>query len=135
MILKHMLEQSHALDRAFHALSDATRRAVLERLTRGPASVSELAKPFEATLAAIVQHVQVLEASGLISTEKIGRTRTCRISTVAVARAERWLTERRQLWEGRFDRLGALLEGPDPQPAAAKHAGRKGSNRKRSKTP
>jgi DNA-binding transcriptional ArsR family regulator len=89
---------------------------MLDRLAKGPATVSELAKPFDSTLAAIVQHVQVLEASGLIETEKIGRTRTCRISTAAVAQAERWLTERRQLWEGHFDRLGALIEGAEPEP-------------------
>jgi DNA-binding transcriptional ArsR family regulator len=106
-----MLNKSSELDQIFHALSDPTRRAVLDRLTQGPASVSELAAPFETTLAAIVQHVQVLEASGLIATEKVGRTRTCRISADAVARAERWLGERRALWEARFDRLGALLEG------------------------
>ena len=105
-----MLERSSQLDRIFHALSDPTRRAVIDRLTRGPASVSELAAPFESTLAAIVQHVQVLEASGLVATQKVGRTRTCRISTEAVARAERWLSERRELWEGRFDRLGAIVE-------------------------
>lgn len=115
-----MLEQSRTLDRVFHALSDATRRAMLERLTGGPASVSELAAPFEATLAAIVQHVQVLEASGLIVTEKVGRTRTCRISPEAAARAEQWLSERRHLWEDRFDRLGALLEGADAPPQEAK---------------
>jgi DNA-binding transcriptional ArsR family regulator len=115
-----MLNQSHALDRTFHALSDATRRALLDRLTRGPASVSELAGPFDSSLAAIVQHVQVLEASGLITTEKVGRTRTCRISTEAVLRAEQWLTERRQLWEARFDRLGAILEGPGAQTPKAK---------------
>ena len=106
-----MLERSSQLDRIFHALADPTRRAVIDRLTRGPASVSELAAPFDSTLAAIVQHVQVLEASGLIATEKVGRKRICRISTEAVAQAERWLSERRELWDGRFDRLGALLEG------------------------
>jgi DNA-binding transcriptional ArsR family regulator len=98
MILKRMLEQSHALDRAFHALSDATRRALLDRLTRGPASVSELARPFE----------------------KVGRTRTCRISKDAVARVERWLSARRQMWESRFDRLGTLLEGAEARPTRAK---------------
>lgn len=76
--------------------------------------MSELAAPFSATLASVVQHVQVLEASGLIATEKIGRTRTCRLSADAVARAERWLSERRELWEARFDRLGALLEAEAP---------------------
>src|SRR5579862_3041656 len=109
MILKHMLKQAE-LDRAFHALADATRRGILERLSQGPASVSELAQPYRSTFAAIHQHVQVLEASGLIFTEKTGRTRTCRISTDAVARAEQWLNERRRLWEDRFDLLGQIVE-------------------------
>lgn len=120
MILKHMLEQAHALDRAFHALSDATRRGLLDRLTRGPASVSELARPFDTTLASVVQHIQVLEASGLITSEKVGRTRTCRISKDAVAQVERWLSVRRQMWESRFDRLGTLLEGAEARPTRAK---------------
>jgi DNA-binding transcriptional ArsR family regulator len=111
-----MLEQHEPLDRVFHALSDATRRKMLDRLAKGPASVSELAAPFDTTLAAIVQHVQVLEASGLIVTEKIGRSRHCRISSEAVARAERWLSERRRLWEDRFDRLGALVESREDLP-------------------
>jgi len=123
-----MLKQTHALDRTFHALSDATRRALLDRLTKGPASVSELAGPFDSSLAAIVQHVQVLEASGLITTEKVGRTRTCRISTEAVLRAEQWLTERRQLWEARFDRLGAILEAKETQTQKAKALKRKRSS-------
>lgn len=101
----------HQLDLAFHALSDATRRGMLDRLSRGPASVSELAEPYGMSLAAIHQHVRVLEASGLVVTEKHGRTRECRISSEAVQRVERWLTERRQLWESRFDRLGRLVEG------------------------
>jgi DNA-binding transcriptional ArsR family regulator len=109
-----MLNQSQQLDNIFHALSDPTRRAVLDRLMRGPASVSELAEPFDTTLAGIVQHVQVLEASGLIATEKVGRTRTCRVSTDIVKLAERWLNERRELWETRFDRLGALLDAEVP---------------------
>jgi len=108
-ILKNMLEYKTALDKAFHALADSTRRGILDRLSLGPASVSELAKPFDATLAAIHQHVQVLEASGLIVTEKHGRVRECRISAEAVLRVETWLSERRQLWENRFDRLGRLL--------------------------
>jgi DNA-binding transcriptional ArsR family regulator len=120
MIQKHVLKYSHSLDRAFHALSDATRRAVLDRLTGGPATVSELAKPFDTTFASIVQHIQVLEASGLIVSEKIGRTRTCRISRDAVARVEQWLSERRQIWESRFDRLGAILEGDKTQASGSK---------------
>ncbi|MCW6534180.1 ArsR/SmtB family transcription factor [Sphingomonas lycopersici] len=110
-----MLEYSAQLDMAFHALADGTRRAILERLSRGPASVSELAKPFETSLAAIHQHVQVLEASGLIATEKRGRTRECRISAETIMRVEHWLNERRQLWEQRFDRLGKLLENNEFQ--------------------
>lgn len=110
-----MVEHSDELDRAFHALADATRRGILERLSRGPASVSELAKPYASSLAAIQQHVQVLEASGLIVTEKRGRVRECRISNDAVLRVERWLTERRQLWEYRFDQLGKLLENEEHQ--------------------
>lgn len=110
VILKRMLKQADQLDKAFHALADATRRGILERLSEGPASVSELARPYRTTLAAIHQHVQVLEASGLIVTEKLGRTRTCSISADAVARAEQWLSERRGLWERRFDLLGKLVE-------------------------
>jgi DNA-binding transcriptional ArsR family regulator len=105
-----MVKRSEQLDMAFHALADGTRRAILERLSRGPASVSELAKPFGTSLVAIHQHVQVLEASGLVVTEKRGRTRECRISTEAVLRVENWLSKRRELWESRFDRLGKLLE-------------------------
>jgi DNA-binding transcriptional ArsR family regulator len=110
-----MLERSDTLDKAFHALSDSTRRRLLEQLARGPASVSELAKPYSSTLAAIHQHVQVLEASGLITTEKVGRSRMCRISAEAFGRVERWLSERREFWEGRFDRLGQLLEEAESQ--------------------
>lgn len=126
-----MLDQSDALDRAFQALSDPTRRALVSRLTAGPASVSELAAPFDATLASIVQHVQVLEASGLITTEKVGRTRTCRISADAVARVEGWLSERRRTWESNFDRLGALLEAGAPSRTAAKTTTRKRHRRPR----
>ena len=110
-----MLEYSDPLDKAFHALADGTRRGILDRLSRGPASVSELAKPYAASLAAIHQHVQILEASGLILTQKRGRTRECRISSEAVHRVETWLGERRQLWEDRFDRLGQLLESGEDQ--------------------
>ena len=109
-LLKRMLKYQDKLDRAFHALADATRRGILDRLSQGPASISELAKPYSSTLAAIQQHVQVLEASGLVVTEKRGRTRECRISGAAVLRVERWLSERRQLWEYRFDQLGRLIE-------------------------
>jgi DNA-binding transcriptional ArsR family regulator len=103
------------VDRVFHALSEPTRRAMVERLSAGPLSVSDLAAPFGVTLAAIVQHLQVLEDSGLVRTEKVGRVRTCSIDSAGLSLAERWLTERRRLWERRLDRLGEILaEGEDP---------------------
>jgi DNA-binding transcriptional ArsR family regulator len=98
------------LDRIFHALADPTRRAMIERLGRAPATVSELAEPAAMSLAAIVQHVQILEASGLVRTEKVGRTRTCRINTAALASAERWLETRRSEWNTRLEHLGEYLE-------------------------
>ena len=105
-----MLEQQTAMDRVFQALGDPARRAMIERLSRGPASVSELARPFEMTLAAVVQHVQVLEQSGVIKTEKVGRVRTCRLEPRGLSAAERWISKRRATWERRFDRLEAFLE-------------------------
>lgn len=104
-----MLDQATDLDRVFHALADPGRRVMVERLSRGPASVSELAKPLEMSLAAVLQHVQVLEASGLVRTQKAGRTRTCSINTGALRSAESWIAERRLLWERRLDRLGNYL--------------------------
>jgi DNA-binding transcriptional ArsR family regulator len=98
-----------AVDRVFHALGEPTRRALVERLSAGPMSVSDLAQPFETTLAAIVQHLQVLEQSGVVRTEKIGRVRTCRLDSAGLSVAERWLSERRALWERRLDRLGDVL--------------------------
>ncbi|MFT3925201.1 MAG: metalloregulator ArsR/SmtB family transcription factor [Myxococcales bacterium] len=109
-----MLEHQAALDRVFHALGDPARRAMLERLSRGPLSVSELAEPLEMTLAAVVQHVQVLEQSGVIKTEKVGRVRTCRLEPRALSAAESWISQRRSTWERRFDRLAALLDGDEP---------------------
>ena len=102
-----MLNQSPALDRMFHALADPTRRAVVARLTAGPASVSDLARPLAISLPAVVQHLKVLESAGLIATEKAGRVRTCRMAPDALGAAERWLSERRQEWEARLDRLEA----------------------------
>ena len=102
------------MDGVFQALADPTRRVMVERLSRGPASVSELAEPFEMSLPSIVQHLQVLEASGLIRSEKVGRVRTCQIGATALANAERWISERRTSWERRLDRLGDYLEETDP---------------------
>ena len=87
---------------------------MVERLSRGPASVSELARPLEMSLAAVVQHLQVLEASGLVRSEKVGRVRSCRIEPAALGTAEQWIAERRTGWERRLDRLGDYLaEQPD----------------------
>jgi DNA-binding transcriptional ArsR family regulator len=104
-----VLNQSAPLDRVFQALADPSRRLMVERLTRGPASVSELARPLDMSLAAVVQHVQVLEASGLVRSAKVGRVRTCTIEPAALRTAERWISERRTQWEQRLDRLGDLL--------------------------
>jgi DNA-binding transcriptional ArsR family regulator len=108
-----MLTPRAHVDRVFHALGDPTRRAMIEKLSEGPISVSRLAKPLDITLAAVVQHLQVLEKSGLVRTEKIGRVRTCRIESQGLSLAERWIADRRSLWEARFDRLGKLLAEPD----------------------
>jgi DNA-binding transcriptional ArsR family regulator len=104
-----MLNQVADLDRVFQALADPGRRLMVDRLSQGPASVSELGKPLAMSLAAVVQHVQVLEASGLVRSQKIGRTRTCSINPAALRSAESWIAERRSLWERRLDRLGDYL--------------------------
>jgi len=107
--LKPMLNQTIDLDRTFQALADKSRRTMVERLTLGPASVSQLAEPLAMSLAAVVQHVQVLEACGVVKTEKVGRTRMCRIEPTAMTAAEQWITDRRRGWEARLDRLGDVL--------------------------
>ncbi len=99
-----------AVGRVFHALGDPTRRVIVERLSRGPISVSELAKPLDITLAGVVQHLQVLEESGIVRTEKVGRVRSCHIKNDGLLLAERWISQRRMEWERRFDRLGDLLD-------------------------
>ena len=100
-----------ALDRMFHALADATRRDMILRLSRGPATVSDLAQPLPMSLPSVMQHLQVLEASGLVRSQKVGRVRTCELQPEALSLAERWITERRTMWEGRLDRLGDFLAG------------------------
>jgi DNA-binding transcriptional ArsR family regulator len=105
-----MLKESPELDLMFQALADPTRRAMVDRMTQGPASVSDLARPFAMTLAAVMQHLRVLEESGLVRTQKEGRVRTCRIEPSAMRTAEDWIAERRATWEMRLDRLGELLE-------------------------
>jgi DNA-binding transcriptional ArsR family regulator len=108
-----MLNQRASVNRVFHALGDPTRRAIIEKLSEGPISVSRLAVPLDMTLAAVIQHLQVLEKSGLVHTEKVGRVRTCRIEPSGLSVAEQWIEDRRSLWEKRFDRLGELLAEPD----------------------
>ena len=105
-----MPNDSAALDLAFQALSDPSRRGMVARLSRGPASVSELAKPLPISLPAVLQHLEMLEASGLVLSEKKGRVRTCRIAPGALAKAEGWIAEQRAMWEGRLDRLEAYLD-------------------------
>jgi DNA-binding transcriptional ArsR family regulator len=104
-----MLNQSSSLDLVFQALADPSRRGMVERLSHGPASVSQLAQPLAMTLPAVVQHLQVLEASGLVQTQKIGRVRTCSIAPAALRQAELWINERRTSWERRLDRLADYL--------------------------
>ena len=99
-----------ALDRTFHALSDPTRRAMVQRLSRGPASVSELAKPLAVSLPAVMQHLAVLEASGIVKSQKVGRIRTCSVEAKVLTQAEQWIAQRRIQWEGKLDRLGDYLE-------------------------
>jgi DNA-binding transcriptional ArsR family regulator len=102
--------QAAVLDRTFHALSDPTRRAMVQRLSRGPATVSELAKPLAISLPAVMQHLAVLEASGVVSSRKVGRVRTCQVERRALTAAERWITDRREQWERKLDRLGEYLD-------------------------
>jgi DNA-binding transcriptional ArsR family regulator len=119
-ILKEMLKRGprrESVDRVFHALADPNRRVIVERLSRGPASVSELARPLPMSLPAVVQHLQVLEASGLVRSEKIGRVRTCRIEPAALRPVEQWISARRSSWEGRLDRLGDYLAESDDEPS------------------
>ncbi len=104
-----MLNQAIDLDRTFQALADQSRRSMVERLTLGPASVSDLAEPLAMSLAAVLQHVQVLEACGVVRTEKVGRTRMCRIEPGTMTLAEQWISDRRRGWEAHLDRLGDLL--------------------------
>ncbi len=105
-----MLNQSADLDRLFQALADPARRAIVERLSRGPAPVSELARPLPMSLPAAMQHLGVLEAAGLVRSEKVGRVRTCAIEPDALSQAEQWINARRIEWEHRLDRLGEYLK-------------------------
>jgi DNA-binding transcriptional ArsR family regulator len=108
-MLSHSPEQDE-MDRVLHALADPSRRVIVERLSNGPASVSELARPLPMSLPAVIQHVQVLEASGLVRSKKVGRVRTCRMEPAALRPVERWIGARRASGGGRLDRLGEYLE-------------------------
>lgn len=110
-----MVNQQPALDSVFHALADPTRRAVVSRLLGGGAPVKRLAEPFAMGLPAFLKHLTVLESSGLIRTEKLGRVRTCHINADRLAAAEGWLCEQRAIWEGRTDRLAAFVETRNPR--------------------
>jgi DNA-binding transcriptional ArsR family regulator len=118
-----MLDQRagrNPLDRIFHALADPSRMLIVERLSRGPASVSELAQPLPMSLPAVVQHLHVLEGSGLVRSEKVGRVRTCRIEPAALRPVERWIGARRSSWERRLDSLGEYLAEGNDEPKGSK---------------
>jgi DNA-binding transcriptional ArsR family regulator len=100
-------------DRLFHALGDPTRRAILDRLTQGPVSVSQLAEPLGVTLTAVAQHLQILEEVRLAHTQKLGRVRTCRIEPAGFRALEQWIRDHRTAWERKLDRLGSLLAADD----------------------
>ncbi|MGH9588615.1 MAG: ArsR/SmtB family transcription factor [Acidobacteriaceae bacterium] len=102
-----------SIDRLFHALGDPTRRAILDRLAQQPESVSRLAEPLGITLTAVAQHLQILEESRLVKTEKIGRVRSCRIEPAGFRRLEQWVREHRLSWENKLERLGNLLAEED----------------------
>lgn len=107
--------QPQTLDLAFQALSDPGRRAMVERLSLGPASVSDLAKPLPMSLSAVVQHLKVLEEAGLVRSEKVGRTRTCTLDTAALTHVEAWIAERRRFWSEQYDQLEAYLARTAPE--------------------
>jgi DNA-binding transcriptional ArsR family regulator len=112
--VKSVPNQSSTLDQLFQALVDPSRRSMVERLIQGPTSVKELAKPLAMSLPAVMQHLGVLEACGLVRSEKVGRVRTCRIEPAGLRVAEDWLSGQRTTWESRLDRLGDVLaEKPD----------------------
>lgn len=105
-----MKQSQPKIDRVFHALGDATRRAMLVRLSHGPMSVSLLGEPFKMSLAAVVQHLQVLEEAGLVKTEKLGRVRSCRVESAGLRAAEKWLRARLPEWDRKLDKLEEFLD-------------------------
>lgn len=115
-----MLKYLDHMDAVFSALADPSRRSMIDRLSRGPASVSELAAPLEMSFPAVVQHLAVLEASGIVRTKKVGRVRTCTLEPGILSSAEEWLEQRRTTWQKRLDRLGAFLDDTNPPPLPKK---------------
>jgi len=109
-IVIHVANNTNRLDAVFGALSDPTRRAIVMRLCEGDASVGELAKPFDMALPSLMKHLRVLEACGLIGTEKTGRVRTCALKTGTLETIEGWLAAQREIWERRLDRLELYVE-------------------------
>jgi DNA-binding transcriptional ArsR family regulator len=110
-ILNHMVQHSRArLDASFSALSDATRRGVLEQLGRADASITDLAEKFHMTLTGMKKHVGVLEQAGLVNTEKVGRVRTCKLGPRRLEDETAWIERYRQLWDARFDELDNIVE-------------------------
>jgi DNA-binding transcriptional ArsR family regulator len=127
-MLQYLPADPPHVNEVFHALSDANRRAMIDRLLDGPASVSDLAKPLSISLPAVVQHLHVLEGSGIVRSHKAGRVRTCEIDPVALSEAEEWISARRAGWEARLDRLGEFLAHQTDGPES-----RKQSNTRRSR--
>jgi DNA-binding transcriptional ArsR family regulator len=101
------------IDQVFHALGDPTRRAILEKLSEAPTSVTHLADPLNITPTAVIQHLQILEQSGLVHTEKLGRVRTCRLETAGIDLAQKWLSARRTIWDRRLDKLATFLDAEE----------------------
>jgi len=114
-----LIAEAEQVDRAFHALADGNRRAIVVRLTRGAASVSELAAPLDVSLPTVLEHLDVLQRSGFVRSEKVGRVRTCRLEPAAMRTVEHWIAEHRASWERRLDALGDILD--DAFPTADPH--------------
>ena len=115
-----MVKYSERVGEIFHALADPTRRSIVDRLCSRPMSVSEVARPLAMSLPAVVQHLQILESSGLVRSEKVGRVRTCRVDPDSLRAAEDWINARRSEWERRFDRLADVLMEPTTPKTVAK---------------
>lgn len=113
-----MVSQLDAIDRLWHALADPTRRRIVEQLGDGPASVTDLAAPLPMSLAAVIQHLQVLERSGVVGTQKVGRVRTCHLEPERLDTVQDWIAARRSAWQRRLDRLGDVLAAEASSPTA-----------------